>query len=313
MKIYKFNLKTGIRRSPKFAEKKLADFAVNIGTKCGHGCTYCSTGTMLRMHPSFKAVNESPFESGYAIIDPDMPAKVAADAKRIKKRGMIQLCTTVDAWAPEAKAYDLGRRCLEAILAEPGWTVRILTKNAAVVEDFDLIAKHRDRVLVGLSLTGTPPYENIITAIEPNASPIMDRYSALWAAKLRGLRTYAMLCPMLPGIASDFVEIQTMVDFAHWFEVEEIFAEPINSRGPGLRLTQAALEAKGACEEAEAIAHVRKRENWSQYVVDLLRNTQTLMREKEMINKLRFLLYPSRLLPEHVEEIRKDDEGVIWL
>lgn len=31
------------------------------------------------------------------------------------------------------------------------------------------------------------------------------------------------------------------------------------------------------------------------------------------IGKLRFLLYPSRLLPEHIEVIKKDDAGVIWL
>ena len=70
----------------------------------------------------------------------------------MKKRGLVQLCTTVDAWAPEAQDYNLGRRCLEALLAEPGWTVRILTKNAAVSKDFDLIERHRDRVMVGISL-----------------------------------------------------------------------------------------------------------------------------------------------------------------
>jgi hypothetical protein len=37
------------------------------------------------------------------------------------------------------------------------------------------------------------------------------------------------------------------------------------------------------------------------------------MREHWDISKLRFLLYPDRLLPEHVEIIKKDDAGVIWL
>lgn len=37
-----------------------------------------------------------------------------------------------DAWSPEAQEHDLGSRCLEAILAESAWMVRILTKNAAV-------------------------------------------------------------------------------------------------------------------------------------------------------------------------------------
>jgi len=50
-----------------------------------------------------------------------MPEKFSADAKRMRKRGMAQLCTTVDAWVPEAREFALGRRCLEALLHEPGW------------------------------------------------------------------------------------------------------------------------------------------------------------------------------------------------
>ncbi len=62
MKIYEYPLKTGISRTPEFERKKLATHAVNVGTKCGHGCTYCSTGSLLRMHPSFKALGLSPAE-----------------------------------------------------------------------------------------------------------------------------------------------------------------------------------------------------------------------------------------------------------
>ncbi len=154
-RIHLTTLKKGISRTPEFAKKGLADYAANVGTKCGHACAYCSTGAMLRMHSSFKEVGENPFGLGYAIVDPDTPERVARDAVRIKpkRRGMVQLCTTVDAWSPEAQEYGLGRKCLEAILSQTGWSVRILTKNAAVVKDFDIVEKHRDRVLVGLSLT----------------------------------------------------------------------------------------------------------------------------------------------------------------
>jgi DNA repair photolyase len=155
MRAHTATLSAGISRTKEFEKKGLAQFAINVGTKCGQGCLYCSTGAMLRMHPSFRDVGENPFEYGYAIVDPGTPERVAWDAAAIRNRGLIQLCTTVDAWSPEAQRYDLGRRCLHAILSQPGWTVRILTKNAAVSDDFDLIERHRDRVLVGLSLTAT--------------------------------------------------------------------------------------------------------------------------------------------------------------
>ena len=58
---------------------------------------------MLRMHPGFKACRENPFGNGYAIVDPTIPDRVARDARRIKKRGLIQLCTTTDIYSPEAQ------------------------------------------------------------------------------------------------------------------------------------------------------------------------------------------------------------------
>lgn len=146
---YISELKSGISKTPGFKEKGLARYAVNIGTRCGHDCTYCSSPALLRMHSSFKEHGLNPFERGYAISDPSTPDRIRNDAAKIKDRGLIQLCTTVDAWSPEAQEYDLGRKCLRAILSEPGWTVRILTKNAAVQKDFDIIEKYKDRVLLG--------------------------------------------------------------------------------------------------------------------------------------------------------------------
>ncbi len=313
MRTHEYRFKTGITRTPEFEKKKLASFAVNVGTKCGHGCTYCSTGSLLRMHKSFKDAGENPFSRGFAIVDPETPERVARDARRIKKRGMIQLCTTVDAWAPEAQQHNLGRRCLETILAEPGWTVRILTKNSAVVRDFDLIEKHRDRVLVGLSITAPPDKEDAISIIEPSASTIGDRMAVLREASARGLRTYAMLCPLLPGVADAPEQIDRMVRFAVECGCEEIFAEPFNARGPGLRLTQEALVEQGHHQEAAAIANIRSQVQWSPYVVRTIQNIQRAVRRHSDISKLRILLYPSRLLSDDLGAIRNNDAGVIWL
>jgi DNA repair photolyase len=313
MRIHTTTLKTGINRTPEFEKKGLALFAVNVGTKCGHGCTYCSTGALLRMHPSFKAVGENPFGHGYSIVDPDTPERVARDAKRIKERGLIQLCTTVDAWAPEAQTHNIGRRCLEAILAEPGWTVRILTKNAAVARDFDLIEKHRDRVLVSLSLTAAPESQAAISVIEPNASPISERIAVMREAHARGLRTYGMLCPLLPGIADSAADIDALVRLAVEFGAEEIFVEPVNARGPGLKQTQEVLALHGFGRETAAVEIIRHKKGWSRYVADLIAKVQESIRAHSDITKLRFLLYPSPLTKEDVHRIRHDDAGVIWL
>ena len=313
MRVHQYPLKGGIMRTKEFEKKRLASFAVNVGTKCGHDCLYCSTGAVLRMHPSFKAVGENPFGHGYCIVDPATPERVARDAARHSERGLVQLCTLTDAWAPEAKAHELGRRCLEAILAEPDWSIRILTKNASVTDDFDLIERHRDRVLVGVSLTATRAKANVTKVLEPNASSILDRMVAMAEAAARGLRTYAMLCPLLPGVADAPANIDQLVEISDACHVEEIFVEAVNARGTGLHACQAALQEHGDLAEAEAMGAISTRDGWSRYARDLIFNVQESVRRYSDLGKLRVLLYPSRLLPEHVEEIRTHGAGVIWL
>jgi len=313
MRIHTTNLKTGIQKTPEFERKGLAAYSVNVGTKCGHGCTYCSSGAMLRMHPSFKQAGENPFALGYAIVDPSSAERVAIDAAKGRERGLIQLCTTVDAWSPEAQRYGLGRKCLDAILSQPGWSVRILTKNAAVMDDFDLIEKHRDHVLVGLSLTAPPAKAAIVAAVEPYASPIKERMAALAEAHRRGLRTYGMLCPLLPGISDGADEVDELVGFALDCGAEEVFVEPVNGRGPGLGITQQTLRSAGYAREADALSAVRHESEWSAYTRRLLGNVQASLKRWHSLSKLRFLLYPSRLTPEDALWIRQHASGVRWL
>lgn len=313
LEIYECSLGKGISRSKEFEKKGLAEFAVNVGLKCLHDCKYCSTGAMLRTHSIFKKIGRSSFEQGFAVLDPNIASKVAHDAASKRKRGLVQLCTTVDAWCPAAQEYNLGRQCLEALLAEDEWTVRILTKNAAVKDDFDLIKKHRDRVSVGISITSTAKKTPLMQVVEPNASTIKDRIRAMRKAHKMGLRTYAMFCPLLPGIADSKEDIDELVQSAEEFGAEEIFAEAVNPRGKGLILTQEALADAGFEKEARAVELVRNRKNWSKYVFELIQKVQSSVRKYSDMSKLRFLQYPSGLLAEHVEKIEKDDEGVVWL
>src|SRR5581483_1864231 len=258
IRIHHYQMKSdALKPSKAFEEKGLASWSVNVGLKCSHGCTYCSTGTTVRNHEAFSQFGESPFRHGYAIVDITTPERVAREAARKGNRGIVQLCTTVDAWSDEARANNLGRACMEAILKQPGWEVRVLTKNSAVTEDFKWMCQFRDRIRVGLSLTATEAKANVIAAIEPNASPIKDRMASLRQAHELGLRTFGMLCPLLPGIASDETSVRDLVDFVLSCGAEAVFSEPVNARANCLALTESTLQQAGFQVEAAAIKTIR--------------------------------------------------------
>lgn len=312
--VFDVQLKEGIRRNTAFEEKGLAQYSANVGTRCSHGCSYCSSRIMLRAHNSFQNAGVDPMETGYAIIDPDSAARIACDAKRKRNRGCIQFCATVDAWAPEAQALNIGRQCLEAILREPDWTVRILTKNAAVARDFDVCQKYRDRVLVGITMTAPESKEAIIKAIEPNASPITERMIALRKAHELGLRTYMMCCPLLPQIADGAAEMQQLVSFGQEIGAEEIFVESLNDRGNAFQMTRQVLANAGFAAEAQAIAELSVPGAWSRYATALTATAQqAVVNAYGDARKLRVLLYGGDLAPCDRPRIQEPDGCVKWL
>ena len=311
--IHFYPIGRGISTSKKFAEKGLAEYAVNVGLKCGHGCTYCSTGASNRCSPAFKKLGISAYDTDYSIIDPAKPEKVAADAARIRRRGVVQLCTTVDAWEPAAQTYQLGRRCLEALLAQPNWTVRILTKNAAVADDFKIIKRHPDRVLVSLSLTGTPAKQEIIKVIEPNASSISERIAALKKAHRMALALRQCSVPCCRAFPTPTPTYSKWWNASASAGSKKFLPRRSIRRARTDSYRQCAGRTHGYVAEADAVTAVRRRRAHAAYTLQLLRNVQRAMRKHRMINKLRFLLYGTYLSGGDVAVIRSDDAGVVWL
>jgi hypothetical protein len=114
-------------------------------------------------------------------------------------------------------------------------------------------------------------------------------------------------------IADSEEDINTLVGFLKGCGVGEIFAEAVNARGPGLKDTSDALVVAGFAGEAEAVSRIRQRSPWSRYVSRLIATLQQAIRRAEIIDRLRLLPDPSRLLAEDRALIEADDEGVIWL
>jgi DNA repair photolyase len=112
-----------------------------------------------------------------------------------KKRGRVWVSGVCDPYQPLEAKYTLTRQCLE-ILARNTWPVIIQTRSPLVLRDIDIIKDARD-FEVGFSVTTAD--DSIRKLFEPHAPPIDDRIQALDALHKAGIRTYAMIAPLLPG------------------------------------------------------------------------------------------------------------------
>jgi DNA repair photolyase len=136
------------------------------------------------------------------------PEVLAKEIKR-KPMGTVWVSGVCDPYQPAEKKYRLTRRCLK-ILFRSDWPVTIQTKSSLVLRDTDIL-KTSGKVEVGFSIPTAE--EKIRRIFEPGASPIEERISALKSLHANGIKTFAMIAPLLPGAEKLRGELAGAVDF----------------------------------------------------------------------------------------------------
>lgn len=303
--------KCTITRSLEFEKKTLATHAINVGVLCGHGCLYCSTPAILRtqskLFPEYDGSAFKAFAVGAAVVDPTTPDRLGRELSALRPTDTVMLSTLTDAWSPEAQEFDLGRRCLEKLLRESKARVRILTKNAAVANELDLLAEFRDRVTLGLSITAPLSKAKVAEVLEPRASSIQERLDALQAAHKAKVPIFGMLCPCLPGVADRPDDLDEMLDMIKPFAPEAIWAEPVNARGPGLRLCQEALAEAGSIAIANEVSFIRGQREHLDYTARLIGTLNVAAASAGVKSLLKILVY------DDGDRFGGDASSVIWL
>jgi len=194
---------------------KVYDYALNPYTGCEHACSYCYARFMRRFtghkEPWGEFVDAKTNAPGLLLVEKDR-----------KKRGTVWVSGVCDPYQPLEAHYKLTRRCLE-VLAHSKWPVRVQTRSPLVLRDMDILREAQD---LEVGLTVTTADDAIRRLFEPGAPAIEDRLKALDELHRAGVRTYAMIAPMLPGAENlgellvgkvDYVLVDRMnYAYGHW-------------------------------------------------------------------------------------------------
>jgi len=167
---------------------KIYPWVINPYVGCEHACTYCYARYMKK----FTGHGE-PWGS---FVDVKVNAALLLEKEIIRKRkATVWVSGVCDPYQPLEKRYELTRQCLR-ILVSHGWPVVIQTRSPLVLRDLDILrgAANSD---AGFSVTTAD--DDFRQLFEPNAPPIPARVNALAELHRFGVRTYAMIAPLLPG------------------------------------------------------------------------------------------------------------------
>lgn len=167
---------------------KIYPYVINPYTGCQHACSYCYARFMKRF-----TGHKEPWGQfvDVKITAPDL----LRTQVRKKKMGRVWISGVCDPYQPVEAQYQITRQCLE-ILAQHQWPVTVQTRSPLVVRDMDIFVQVPG-LEVGFSV-GTAD-DRIRKLFEPHAPPLDARLKALDELHQAGLRTFAMIAPMLPG------------------------------------------------------------------------------------------------------------------
>ena len=177
-----------IKAKSILSKSQVYDYALNPYVGCQHACVYCYAKFMKRFTGHGERWGE------FLDVKINAPELFAKEVKE-KRIGRVWISGVCDPYQPLERKYRITKRCLD-ILAENGWPFTIQTKSALVLRDIQTLRRSKDAE-VGFTITTAD--EKIRRIFEPGAPPLNKRIEALANLHSEGIRTFAMIAPILPG------------------------------------------------------------------------------------------------------------------
>jgi DNA repair photolyase len=173
---------------------------------CEHGCSYCFA------RPSHAYLGLSPgldFETRI-FAKTNAPELLRRElAKPGYQVSPIALGINTDAYQPIERRLQLTRRIIE-VFAETRHPFSLISKNALVVRDLDLLQPLARDNLVRVYFSVTSLDNRLSAALEPRASAPHSRLRAIRAMREAGVPVGVMVAPVIPWVNDH--EIETVLE-----------------------------------------------------------------------------------------------------
>jgi DNA repair photolyase len=178
------------------------DQAINPFRGCEHGCVYCYA------RPSHGYLNLSAgldFET--KLFAKTNLAEILRDelAKKNYTCKPINIGSNTDPYQPIEKKWRLTRAAL-ALLNECNHPCTIVTKNALIERDIDILAPMAERNLVQVFVSINSLDNKLASKLEPRASAPHRRLQAVKALRDAGIPVGVLVAPIIPALNEKDVE-----------------------------------------------------------------------------------------------------------
>lgn len=172
------------------------ELSVNPYQGCEHGCIYCYA---RNTHEYWGYSAGIDFETRI-IFKRNAPALLRkAFEKKTYRPQVVSFSMNTDCYQPAERKLQLTRQLLEVCL-EYRNPCNILTKNALVLRDLDILQELNKYRLVHVSTSVTAADDSIRSVLEPRTSSIRTRLKIIEHCARLNIPTGVMFAPVIPGL-----------------------------------------------------------------------------------------------------------------
>ena len=174
-------------------------YSINPFRGCVHACAYCyarNTHEFLGFNAGLDFETKIMVKRRAAMLLRDFLRRPGWRGEPIVFSGVT------DCYQPGERKYQLTRACLEVAL-EFNQPVGIITKNALVLRDLDLLSQLAARGLVNVYFSINSLDVELARVLEPRTSTPMARLRAITTLTSAGIPTGVMVAPIIPGLNDD--------------------------------------------------------------------------------------------------------------
>ncbi len=174
-------------------------YSINPYRGCEHGCIYCYA------RPSHEYLG---FSAG---IDFESKIMIKLDAPRLLdlalrgsgwKPQMVAFSGNTDCYQPVERELSLTRLCLTVFLDFRN-PVGIVTKNALITRDLDILRRMAEFDLVHMMLSITTLDTDLARTMEPRTSTPENRLRTVGALAAAGIPVGVSIAPVVPGLTDE--------------------------------------------------------------------------------------------------------------
>lgn len=170
--------------------------SINPYQGCEHGCTYC----YARNSHEYWGFNAGlDFESKIIVKKNAAQLLEREFLKKTWKPSIVMLSGNTDCYQPLEKKFRITRQLLEVFLKYQN-PVGIITKNALIKRDIDLLSELASNNLVHVVVSLNSLNESLRSVLEPRTSSSLKRLDTIRVLSQAGVPVMVLVAPLIPGL-----------------------------------------------------------------------------------------------------------------